>query len=1176
MTGSLQHAAKRLTVLISFLLCFLCAEAARAQNAATIHGVVTDAAGARVTQASVVVVSLDTNASRTTESNGAGVYSIPQLPPGRYQIRVQKPGFETIVSTAFVLTTAQDANMDFSFHVGSASTTVDVSADTELLDTSGASLSTVVQGRQIEDMPLNGRNVLNLVTLVAGVVPQSTTGGSPVGNQTGGAFTTPGGFGNYQIGGGFAGQETIYIDGAPMNFLLQNNYVALDPTQDAIREFRVETNNISPRFGGFNGGVINMTTRSGTNNIHGTAYEYLRNRVLNANNFFNNRNHVQKPPFTQNQYGVAVGGPIKRDRSFAFFSWENFSARLGDPLVLTVPTTRMRNGDFGEIKQTIYDPCGGTVTTAGSGCPSYSGGRTAFQSNAIPQTRLDPTALQLLKFFPTPNLPGYLNNYAVNGVVGGNSTQFNGRVDQTLTANQRLFVRLTYWHVTNPGEDPFRNGTGSDTQNNVTWQPTLGYIYAITPKTVFDLRLSWVSMNYRLLPLLQNVDESQFGPGFATLASQMEYHFLPDISSISDGYTTGCKVFSCSSSIQDHLFSDYDGFFSLTHVLGRHTLEAGGEYRTGKRYPGYNNSNFSGIFTFDRGFTAQTATAGSTSGWGLASFLLGYASSGSIVKVQPTVGLLTSQGYYINDNFQATRKLNLSFGVRWDQPGAQRELHDLDTVFLPNRPDPLGTIQNPATGGSEALTGQLALVNSPQYPTRYERNLDWGLFSPRTGLVYSANSRLVLRGGFGISFIRDINVDQGPRQAPINQAATPMVNTLNGGISPANTLSNPFPNITLNNPVGRNPAAVSALSEGQSFQVMVPSQGWPYTEQWNVSLEQQLSNSAVLTLAYAGSQAVHLTRSGCCNANQLPDQYDSLGQSLFDQLPNPLAGKLPANSGSLNAATVSRGQLLRPYPQFQTVTPSGVSTGQADYNALEATLQQRFRSGGTVMAAYTWSRLIDNSEATSSSYLDPLRGNPQDYTNLHADRAVSSYSAPNRLVVSYVVDLPFGRGKRFLNDANGFTERVLGGWSVNGISTFQSGFPVNLVAQGNVLSYFGVGTIRPNVVPGCVKTRGGSAQSRLTQWFNTTCFSQPAGFGNESRNDSQIRSAGIANWDAALMKTIPFEKGVNLQFTSEFFNLFNRVQFGVPNNVLGSGIFGVVSSQYNQPRLIQFSLRLNY
>lgn len=1142
-----------------------------AQDAATIHGLVTDPSGAVVGGATVTASSLDNRAVRSTLTNASGLYAIPQLPPGQYELRAERAGFQTVVRNNVNLTTGETANIDFALQLGAANVTVNVAADTQLLDTAGSSLSTVVQGRQIEQMPLNGRNVLNLVTLVPGVIPQGSSQGSPVGNQNGGAFSQPGGIGNYQIGGGFAGQSVIYIDGAPDNMLLQNNYVSLDPSQDSIQEFRVETNNVSARFGGFNGGVINMTTHSGSNQFHGTVYEFIRNKVLNGNNFFNNRNHIPRPAFTQNQYGASVGGPIVKNKAFAFINWENFSLREGEPLVLTVPTQLMREGNFSEQPNPIYDPCGGTVAAGGQGCPAYTGPRTPFPGKQIPLTRFDPTAAIMLNFFPPPNLPGYVNNYAINSTIGGNYTQATGRVDGNLTENQRLFARYTWWHLNNPPNDPFHNGTGDPAQNNRSQQAVLGYTYAINPTTVLDVRLSWLYLHYYLTDQ-EGIDEAQFGPAWAALGQQMEFHILPE-PNITGGYTNSTIL--ASRNFQEHNFEDSTAFASITHIIGRHNVEFGGEFRTGKRFPALNVFNGSGQFFFNNGLTAETLAAQGSTGYGLASFVLGYAGSGSIGENQPVDHLLTAQGYYLLDNYQLSKKLQLNLGLRWDSPGAIRERNNLDSVFLPGLADPLGSFVNPIRGTQQQLVGQVVLVDSPQYPSRYERKQDAGLFSPRMGFAYALNPTRVVRGGYGISFTRTIGTDVGPRLSPINQATTTMVTSLNGGVTPANTLSDPFPDTTLNKPAGRNQAALSRLTEGLGFNQMVPFQPWSYAQSWNLSLQQEFSRSSVFTLSYAGSAGIHLSRNGGYNLNQLPDQYDSLGSQLLTATANPIAGRV---TGALNNPTVPLGQLLVPFPQFQGIAAAQTFAGQSNYHALQSSFQQRLGAGGTFLASYTWSKFIDNVDSLSSGFLDPQIGVSQDYTDLKADRSESSFGAPHRFVGSYVVDLPVGRGKRFLQSPGAVTDKLVSGWQVNGITTFQQGYPVPIIAQGTVLqSSFYAGAPRPNIVPGCAKGIGGAQQAKLARWFNTSCFTQPSGygFGNEPRTDSQVRDSGIDNYDFALMKTTPlFTERVRFQFTTEVFNLFNRVQFGPPGAQLGTGSFGVVSSQYNQPRLIQFAGRI--
>ncbi len=1141
-----------------------------AQDAGTVHGAVVDSSGAIIPGAAVTALQVKTGTRRVTKTNNAGQYSLPQLAPGEYELTAEKDGFRKLVRGGLNLTTGQDASLDFSLSVGGASETVNVAAGAELIDTAGSSLSTVIQGRQVVDMPLNGRNVLNLVTLVPGVIPQGSSSGNPLGNQNGGALSQPGGIGNYQIGGGFAGQSVIYIDGAPNNMLLQNNYVSIDPIQDSIQEFRVETNNPSAKFGGFNGGVVNMTTKSGQNAFHGTAYEYIRNKVLNANNFFNNRNHIGRPSFTQNQYGADLGGPIVKNHTFFFGSWENFSLRQGNPLVLTVPTAKMRTGDFSEIGAQIYDPCGGTVTQGGQGCPTYTGARTAFSQNMIPANRLDPTAQVMLTYFPLPNLAGTVNNYAVNAATGGDSREYNARVDHTLTDKQRLFGRYTQWHLLNPAQDPFRNGTGLPTQDNLSRQAVLGYTNAITPTTVLDARLSWLFLRYQLSDN-NTIDESQFGPAYAALSSQLQFHVLPLPSSITGGYTSAAIL--GARNFQLHNFEDSTAFISLTKILGKHTVEVGGEYRNGKRFPGFNVFNGSTRTNFTNSFTA--ASNGGAGGYSLASFVLGYASFGDVSKVQPVDQLLVAQGYYIADTFQMKKKLTLNLGLRWDQPGAIHERNDLNTVFLSGQSDPLGSFVNPVTGQTQQTTGQLVLVNTAAYPSRNDRNLRHDLFSPRMGFAYELNDAAVLRGGFGISFIRTIGTDVGPRLSPINSATTTMANTLDGGKTPNATLANPYPGVTLLSPAGRDVNALRNLQEGQSINGMVPTNPYGYIEQWNLSLQQQVGRNGVFQVGYAATAGLHLPRNGGYNLDQLPDQYDSLGTALTTQVANPFAGKIA--SGTLSGATIPMGQLLRPYPQFSGVASQTAYGGQSIYHSLETSFRQRLGAGGTFLGSYTWSKLIDNVDSLSSGYLDSLIGTSQDYTRLDLDRSRSSFDAPHRLVVSYVVELPFGRGKRFLGHSGSFVDHVVSGFSANGVTTFQQGYPLPVIAQSSVLnSNFGAGQTRPNVVGGCQRVIPGASQQKLTKFFNTACFTQPGpyAFGNESRTDSVIRNAGIANYDFGLIKVTPITESVRIQFNTEVFNLFNRVQFGVPGNQLGNGNFGVVSSQANQPRLIQFALRV--
>src|SRR3954451_13539946 len=418
----------------------------------SIVGSVTDPSGAAVGGATVELTNIGTSERRTATSESSGNFNFVNLIPGDYRVNIQQPGFKRYSREPIRVEVGSAVRVDAQLQVGEATETVTVTGEAPLLQTESGTIGKVIEGRTVQDTSLNGRNPLNLIALAPGVVPQGSTSGNPLGNQSGGTFTNNTGWGNYQIGGGMANQSAFYLDGAPLNTVNANS-PGIVPVQDAIQEFRVDSNAVTPEFGRFSGGVVNMATKSGTNQFHGSAYEFLRNRVLNANDFFNNRSGVPRNSFTQNQYGISAAGPVVKDKFFFFTSWENFALRNGTPTLTTVPTATMRSGNFAGLP-TIYDP----YTTCGlqglQACPAGQPVRQPFPNNAIPASRLDPTAVALLRLYAPPNLPGNVNNFAGNTNLGGNQSQVNARGDYALGEKQRLFGRYTYWDGTSLPSDP--------------------------------------------------------------------------------------------------------------------------------------------------------------------------------------------------------------------------------------------------------------------------------------------------------------------------------------------------------------------------------------------------------------------------------------------------------------------------------------------------------------------------------------------------------------------------------------------------------------------------------------------------------------------------------------------------------------------------------------------------
>src|ERR1700730_6143404 len=419
---------------------------------ASLTGRITDSSKAATPDAKVIAINTGTRVRYETVTNETGSYYVTNLPPGTYRIEVEKLGFKAVLKSDVILHVQDALEINFEMVLGSASESVTVRGGAPLLDTESSTMGTVVEQRKAVELPLNGRNVFNLIELAASVVPQGSSTGTPVG-------VNPFGWGNYQVDGSFGNESAEYLDGQPLNIGYINLPVVI-PTQDSIQEFKVQTSNLGADWGKFSGGVINLSTKSGTNSLHGAAYEYLRNKVLDANDFFLNRAGQKRPPFTQNQFGANAGGPIiiphlydGRDKTFWYFSWEGFRLRTGTAFTTTVPTPAEAAGNFSALNMLVKDPCGGTVTTAVA-CPGYTGPATPFAGNVIPTSRLNPTSLALLKYFPAANTAGAVdpttgivtNNYTTATSGGGNQNQVVGRLDQNLGANQHIFFRYTYWN----------------------------------------------------------------------------------------------------------------------------------------------------------------------------------------------------------------------------------------------------------------------------------------------------------------------------------------------------------------------------------------------------------------------------------------------------------------------------------------------------------------------------------------------------------------------------------------------------------------------------------------------------------------------------------------------------------------------------------------------------------
>jgi hypothetical protein len=1256
---------------LSFLLSGAGFSAYAQSTYGSIAGSVTDASGAAVTDATVTLTNVGTAEKRAQSSGSDGLFTFVNLFPGQYRIDVEKQGFKHFTQTSIAVDVQQSTRVDAALQVGEVSQVVEVTSETPLLQSETSSLGTVVDQREANELPLNGRNIFNLTTITPSVIPQGSTEGNVVGKN-------PFDFANYQIGGAFANEGAEYLDGQPLN-IGYINLPFLVPTDDSISEFKVQDNNLGPEWGKFAGGVINMSTKSGTNTWHGEGYEYLRNKVLNANEFFNKQSEVNagtpnKPvPFTQNQFGAAAGGAIIKNRTFVFGSYEGFRLRQGTPFNTTVPTVAERSGDFSDLCSSgfntpdphgsgvnicsdtangqpvhqLYNPIAFTAGDTGLTGTAPTSFRIPFANNNI-SAAINPTSAYLLnKLVANPTTGGTVLNFLKDGSTGGDTDEYVARVDQTINGKQTLFGRFTYWKLLSLAQDPFGTGLCKDrcAENTKSKSVAVGYNYAISPNTIFNLNASLSRFIYLRDPLNSNFDVSQEGWPTAYNALIPNEERTP----LTPCFGQNDSLVGCSQG--QSAIGDFNTQFNIspqvTMIRGHHTFSWGLQLEEG--YDNYLQTNTGGgLISFGGSWTSATPGvvgagnvqgAGAGNGEDFADFLLGYGNgqgaafgnqtSGSLVISGPISGKQTYRAFYFGDTWHLTTKLTLNLGVRYELQGPWSERYDKMTYFNPNVTNSSVTGCSGTAGSS--CPGDLFLVKTGVNSSRNNLPLSYKEVLPRLGFAYAVDSKTVIRGGYGIFFIPNyVSFNANPYVDPVSSSTSNFFSSNDHGNTPAATLNQntctwagnndltclgagPFNQGTggvgANNltPVpGRNPlpnVSQYILTQNNFSATGYTVQKFGYLEQYNLDLQRQLPGGFFADVAYAGSHGVHLEQSNT-NINQIPDSFIAQAASQYTAQPavlptiaQPVAGPYPfsqALPGSLGPGVLIQGQLDRPYPQYAGVNLNGFGCCSSNYNALQATVTRRFQSGGTLLVAYTNSKLMSNTD-TLTSWLEGGTtggvGAVQDWNNLAGERSLSSQDISQRMVASYVLDLPFGHGKKFLSGLNGFANAVVSGWGLDGITTLQRGFPVKLSwGGGDALTQagLGIGTLRPDYTPGCDKNVGGSALSKVNGWFNTACFTAPSGnlngdvntpnnpwtFGNEPRVDASLRQQGVVNFDFAVFKRTSIMERLNVEFRAEFFDLFNHPQFGPPNATVTSPTFGVVTNTVNNTfRIVQFGLK---
>ncbi len=1144
------------------LLVALVAPQAYAQTVAgSISGLVTDPSGSLIAGASVVVTDIDRNLNVRVSSNESGFYLAAPLPPGRYKMRAEKAGFRAYVLESIPIATQQKANVNITLQVGALTESITVSGGAQLVDTTTATLSGVVENKRIIDLPLNGRNVFGLAALTPGVMgfrPAGGNGGVGEGFESIGRFT---------MNGGRDSSNAIMMDGVPvsMNANTANmNANSAVPSIEGVEEFRIQTNSYSAEYGRSGGGILTIATKSGTNTLHGSVFEFIRNSRMDANNWFANASDRKLGSFQRNEYGASLGGPLVipkvyngKNKTFFFNVYEGRRQLAATQRFMTLPTDEQRAGDFsktlntaGQLR-TIYDPF---TTTPDPARPGQFL-RSPFTGNRIPASRMDPVAVNAQKFYgPKANLTGQeftgQNNFFFQGKAPTNIDRATSKVDHNFNDRHRLFFRYTIFNNRNeaptlwegPGCPDGGCFANKERQQNVA----LDYSWTLNPTTLISLRygfarsiLDRASKNLGFKPtslgLPANIEAGADLLAFPEFG--VEEMTMPGL----------LHHWNFRSANQAHTFVG-----TVSKVLGSHSLKTGTEIRSNA--VNHSQAPWSLNFSFNRGMTAgpDPRVVNAVGGFGYASFLLGTGAGGSEVHgIRPALES-KSYGFYLQDDWKVSRKLTLNLGLRWDFESGLTERHNRFGVFDPAAVNPLGKATGLNLSGGWTFPGK-------GLSGRTLKGIEWGKIAPRIGIAYQLRPGTVIRFGGGIFYTMAPYGANNYPTAPF-RASTPWVTSVDG-VNPTDLLRNPFPNGVLQ-PEGSINGLGAAI--GQGIGSPVPStMTTPNNAQWNFSVAHSLSNSMVLEVAYAGNKGTHLPLGW--QMDQLLTSQIRPDAGLLDTVPNPFFGIIPV--GTMSTRTVQRGQLLTPYPQYPGVAFSGTSWGNSNYHSLQSKFEKRFSRNGLAAVAYTWSKLISDGgdNAWDSSGF-------RDFNCRACDRSISPYDYRHRLVTSYTYELPFGKGKQFGSQWNGFMNAVLGQWQVNGILTFNSGTPVQMTTTGNTSFSFGGGQ-RPD----STGKEAGLDNPTLDRWFDTTAFTLPAQytFGNVGRMHPSLRSDFVENLDMSVFKRFQLKSDrVSLELRGESFNALNHPIFGSPNATVGNAQFGRVTGTANGPRQMQFALKL--
>ena len=1119
-----------------------------------VRGTVLDGSGKSMGEVKVTLVDEAGGTQRATLSGAEG-FNFSQVVPATYTVVAEAPGFKRFERKHVIVATQETVSLDLKMEIGSVSESVQVTEEVPLIDTSNASQGQVLDRQQLVDLPNLGRNPFIMSKLAQNVTPVGDPHYNRMQDQSGSS--------QISIAGGPVRGNNYLLDGIPITDAA--NRAIIIPTLEAVEQVKVQSNTYDAEMARTGGGMFNTYLKSGANEWHGSLFGTMRQTSWAANNFFNNAAGIALPEQPNRTFGASFGGPVNiprvykgKNRTFFWLAWEGYQDTQSNTSQFSTPTALERTGDFSQSKTSsgalnvIYDPK--STVCAGSTCT-----RQPFAGNIIPTDRLNPVGLAIAATYVKPQTASAFYgapNLTQAAPLASKASQKTAKLDHQFTNWWRSSLSYLRYYSLEPGNTWFATVSSPDQWRLLRRVDTTQFnnILTLSPTTVLTVRYGFNRFpNYGY----------QVSQGFNLASLGFDPSYVAAVPSPTFPNITMTSQYSLGTNNNFYYVHHSKNFSTgLAKYQGRHNLKGGFDYRR-IHDDGNDFANSAGAFTFNGVFSRSTPlTAVAGTGADMADMLLGAASAGTGYIPTKLYEYADYYGAYFQDDIRITKSLTVNIGMRWEREyGLQEKNNNMVVGFDTKTVNPLAAN---VTGILPKGVIQFAGLNGASI---HVSNPNLNKLAPRIGIAWQVASKTTIRGGYGMFWAPQFAIGT-PYNPPGFTATSSYIASNDGNATPATYINNPFP-AGLARPTGSTLGDLTGI--GQSLSIIDQNARSPRVQQYSIDIQRELPFGVAVEVAYVGSHSTHLTQATAnININALNPSLLSQGAALTATVANPFFNK--GGAGVIGSATLSQVQLLLPFPTFSTINLQNNDSSHARYDSMVAKAQKRMSMGFTVLSTFTWSRNHDASSGGAGNFLNAGAAGPQNPYDMASEYSLANVDTPLRWATGFTFELPFGRNKKFLGTGKAL-DYAVGGWSINAVSVYQSGFPLQITQSTNNNSVFGYASQRP-MATGTSSVTSGSLESRLSNYINKDAFTtSPRGtFGNVARA-LEMRGPGQANWDVSIFKSFSIVEKFKGQFRAEALNAFNTPMFAAPNVSYGSSSFGRITSQVNFARMMQLGLR---